>query len=677
MVRREIKNFELVVGEARYECAVPCSVKSVLSDLDIGLDTVGDRVSFEGNIYVDDVALTIRNFYLRIKGIAMPARVYIGERLVCRTDGRTPIYNIDISGTVSHGNNPFSIRFDSIDGDICYAGLSASVELLRFSSAIVDKVHLTQTHEDGCVNLGVDLDLIGDPNSVRAVVTLVSSFGQIYYAGLTKGKGVISVKDPLYWWPKGQGVQNLYRLTVNLYGDLDLEDTVELRLGLRTVLATDDGNIMINGSRLLPMGAVYIPEGDPDIASSDRRTEGIVTAAAMSGYNCLVIPLGAPTPSDRFYDLCDVHGITVIEEHDHIDEALVLALHHRSIHPSLCLIDLVGGGERYEERRLLADTLPEMQVRVVKEQPKYLAVPSLPSMKTIRAVIPEEERSLFSHSIEAIAEPGAIREMLLSVADKYPYPKDLSSFAYASAIAAAHRVGDAVKDSRLSLGASGRGVFYRISDPEMSISPSAIDSRGRWKPLQYYSKRHFEPLALYADLDGKSVSFSVSNLRRNACEGTLEYRIADSSNYTVFKDSVPCEVAAMEAKLVHTLDLSEYIEGHEREYYLEYCIKEGSSAISRKTLLFVPEKHFIFKKPRLKAVISGQDRRFSLTLSSDVFVKDMEISFDGVDVVLEDNYFDLTSEAPVKINFTVSGGMETTYHLKDLLEVRSVVDLVK
>ena len=53
----------------------------------------------------------------------------------------------------------------------------------------------------------------------------------------------------------------------------------------------------------------------------------------------------------------------------------------------------------------------------------------------------------------------------------------------------------------------------------------------------------------------------------------------------------------------------------------------------------------------------------------------MEIDFDGVDVVLDNNYIDLTSEAPVKLNFTVIGGMETSYHLKDALNIRSVYDL--
>lgn len=290
-------------------------------------------------------------------------------------------------------------------------------------------------------------------------------------------------------------------------------------------------------------------------------------------------------------------------------------------------------------------------------------------------MIADDERNLFSHDIEAIAEEGAIRDMLLSVADRYPYPSGLVDFAYASALAAAHSLGAEVKYSRLMPDSSWRGVFYRLNDRDMTISASAIDCRGRWKPLQYYAARYFAPITLYADLKDGKVTFSASSQRRIDCIGTLEYRIADASNDTIYKSSVECEIASMTSQELHTADIGEYISGHEREYYLEYFIKEGSSILGRGTMLFVPEKHFKFKKPNIHALISGADRRFSITLASNVFVKDLEIGFDGVDAVFEDNYIDLTSNAPVKIGFTVTGGIETAFHLKELLEIRSVVDL--
>ena len=672
MVRREIKKFTLTVGQISRECMVPCSVKSVFG-------SQGKAVSpakFETSIYVDDVALAIKNFYLRVKGIAMPASVYLGEKKILDTDGITPVYNVDISPYVSKGDNPLTVVFDpEVVGQIDFAGISSPFEILRFSAAIIDRVSLTQRHAEDKVSLGIDLDLIGDASKVRAVATLTSSSGQIYYAGLTGGKGSIHIADPLYWWPRGHGVQNLYRLSVNIYGDTDIEDSAELRIGLRTAEAGEDGALLINGVSILPMGSVFIPDGDPDFTTADRRVESCVSSAAMSGYNALLIPAGAPTPSEKFYELCDVYGIAVIEEHNRIYPATAASLHRRIHHASLCLIDLVGSTDLNADLSVMNDCLPGLHVNIMESANEYIGLPALPSMKTLRAVIPESERNLFSRSIEAIAEGDAIIDMLKSVANRYPYPADLAAFAYASALASAHKVGDAIREARLSLGKTGRPMFYRLRDTEMVVSPAAIDFRGRWKPLQHYSSRHFAPIALYASSEGGVVSFSVSSQRRSECIGSLEYRIADASNVTIYKNSLPVEVAPLSSSVIHTVDLNEYICGHENDYYLEFYIKEGSSPLSRGTLLFVPEKHFNFIRPKMKIVVTGQDRRFAVTLSADCFVKDLEIDFDGVDVVLDNNYIDLTSEAPVKIGFTLVGGVDTSYHLKDVLSLRSVVDL--
>jgi hypothetical protein len=265
----------------------------------------------------------------------------------------------------------------------------------------------------------------------------------------------------------------------------------------------------------------------------------------MAGYNCFLIPLSSPTPSERFYQLCDLNGIVVIEEHTVIDGAAVDSLRRRIHHPSLCLIDLKSSEnvKIYEMR--INDALDGLTCVVKDSLPSYISSPSLPSMKSIRAIIPEGERSLFSRSIEAIAEDGAIKDMLLSVADRYPYPADLSGFAYASALASAHKVGEVIKNSRLTRGKSGRGIFNRLSDSKLAISPSAIDYRGRYKPMQYYTSRYFAPVALYAENQGGVVKFSASNLRRLDLIGSLEYRIADASNYTVFRASTPVEIRAM------------------------------------------------------------------------------------------------------------------------------------
>ncbi len=675
MVKRELKGFELKVNEKSFPCTTPCTVKSVLSAAGEKSMALGSEVSFNAVISADEAALSIKYFYLRLKGIKHPCKLYIGDEKICELDGTSPVYNVNISGLVTLGDNILSLRFSAADGDITYAGVYGSVEIIRFNSSIIDRVNLTRNIEDGRVNLGINLQLLGDTSSVRAVATLVSPGGQIYYAGLTGGKGSVIITDPLYWWPRGLGVQNIYRLTVNLYGESDVEDSLDMRLGLRSVENTEGFGLKINGIKMILMGAVYIPDREPDPILADKKSEEHISAAAKAGYNCFVIPSGSNIPSDRFYELCDLYGIAVIEEHKVIDDDTVNSLRERIDHPSLCLIDLISSEnlEIYESR--LKDSFAELKYKILPSPYEYISMPALPSMKSISEIVPEGERSLFSRSIEAIAEDGAIKDMLLSVADRYPYPRDLSSFAYASALASCHKVGEVVRSARLTGGKSVRGVFNRLSDFSLAISSSAIDYRGRWKPIQYYCYRYFAPITLYADIEDGVAVFSASNLRKFDLIGSLEYRIADASNYTVFKSSEPMEISAFSEGKIHFFNISEIIKGHESEYYLEYYLKEGHSSLAKGVLLFLPEKHFDFKKPNISANITGQDKKFVITLSTDKFVKDLEIGFDGIDGVFSDNYIDLTGEIPVKIDFTVNGNNCSASELAERLEIRSVWDL--
>jgi beta-mannosidase len=350
----------------------------------------------------------------------------------------------------------------------------------------------------------------------------------------------------------------------------------------------------------------------------------------------------------------------------------IYALERRAHHPCLSLIDLAEESKhKIEDIKAAA---PDLAVAVWEKFPEYTSCPSLPSDRTVAAIVPEDERNLFSHSIEKLSSDESIKKMLMSVAERYPYPGNLSDFSYASALASASRVKENVFRARLS-GNKQRAIFGTLSDERAIVSPSAIDCACRWKPLQYHSMRNFSPLAIYAEAEGCRVTFSVSNARKNDLIGSLEYRIVDASNLTIFKSSEPCEVSAFSTQVVLTKDFSEHLEGHLRDYYLEYSIKEGVTYPCSNTLLFVPEKHFKFKKPDIKAEVVGADRRFNITLSANCFVKDLELNFEGVDAIFSENYIDLTSSAPVKIAVTLTGALETAYHLGRILKLRSVYNI--
>lgn len=678
MVRREIKSFDIESSLGTVTLDVPFSLAAAVTSGRLSESDFGESVLFSADIYTDSVALSLKNIYIKLGRFSAPCDLLINGNKVGEVDGERDSYLFNVADALVEGNNKLALRFDGgIDRELL--GIFAPIEIIRFNNAIIDKISVSQKHEGGSVNVGIRVDLIGNTENVRAVATLTSSVGQMYYAGLTRGKGSITIPDPLYWWPHGHGVQNLYKLTVNLYGETDIEDTKETRIGLRTVetaKATGGAALRVNGMTLLPMGAVYRAEKDLSAPTLERRMEAFITYASMANYNTLVIPKDSPRPVEKFYSLCDIHGIMVIEETDAIGEGFTDAIERRSLHPSLCLLD-VADCENIEERAAaLNSAVPELGFSIAEEFAAYPAHPSLPHIKTIDSALRGIAKNPVSPEMEAISDAETTSKILLGIIERFPYPATLEKLAYLSEVAAANKIAAAMKEMRLANGEAERAVFDGLGDLDIVASSSAIDGAARRKALQFYSHKFFAPVVLYADNDGGKILFSASSQRKLDFAGTIEYRIVDSKNVTVYKNSEPLEFDGMSSKKLFTRDLSEYVSGHEHEYFLEYALREGPSIICSDVLLFVPEKHFAFEDPEISCEISGSERKFSITITAKKFAKDVDFDFEGVDAVFSENYLNLTTTSPTKITVNITSGIETALHLKEILKIRSIYDTI-
>ena len=672
MIKREIKEFKLDYGDATELSAVlPTSVYSVLERH--GLTAERGVARFHTVIHLDSIDPS-RTYALRLYRLSDGARVRVNGKDAELTVGEVTV--VDISGLVLTGDNLVEILFGE-ESDMS-VGIWDRAELLSFSGAIIGRLSVSESHTDGAVEVNIRTELIGRSESMRAVATLVSPAGQVYYSGVTRGRGKITVKDPLLWWPRGLGVQSLYRLTVNLYGESEIEDTAELRIGLSSITtakSADGRTLEVSGVEFLPMGAVYSPRRELSVEDERRRTEWMVSSAQRAGFNTLIIPSDAPHPSEYFYELCDVYGIVVIHELSGLDGSVRRLLADRGHHASFGPVDIIGEGERLDElAESLREILPSLDFSHYEEREGYISFATVATEATLSSLIPKEEYNLFSPAMDSALGTHAI-DMLTEISRVCLCPKNPSEFVYLSGVLCKKTLGREMIRKRLARGSEGRAVYDRIGSSSGAVSRSAIDSSDRWKAQQYAARSFFTPTLVYAEADGATVGFSVSNERRLAFVGEVEYRILDNKNNLVFKGCEQVAVTEMSARKVFTKDFAEYISGHEREYYLEYLLREGSSVIYRDTLLFVRDKEFSFTEPSIRFEVAGSDRRFSITLAAEAFAKDVEIEFSLDGVILTDNYIDLSSPAPVKISVNTLSPLVTAEELSSSVKVRSMYDV--
>ena len=332
-------------------------------------------------------------------------------------------------------------------------------------------------------------------------------------------------------------------------------------------------------------------------------------------------------------------------------------------------------GDPVSTAKLISNAAPDLGFTLMSEFTKYPAHPSLPCEKTIKAQLGNANKNPTSSEMESICDTETLGKILCGVIEEYPYPSNVGNLAYVSQLASAKKMSAEIKKVRLTEGAERRAIFDCLGDTEVVASSSAIDSSVRRKALGFYTHKAFAPITLYADYEGGNVEFKASSQRKLDLEGTLEYRIADSKNVTIYKSTEEVTLDGMTAKTLAAMNLSDYIRGHEQEYYMEYTLREGTSIIASDVLLFVSEKHFEFKNPEIVCEIVGAEKKFSLTIAAKSFAKDVELYFDGVDAVFSDNYLNLTQPTPTKINFSINGISENVLHLREILRVRTLYDV--
>lgn len=666
MTKNKLEQFNIILdGEASGTAALPCSAAALISSV-----PTPHKVALSTSVELSDSDLKAKHAFLRLEGLTSPLTLYVNGCSVGEHDGVRTTFTASVAPHLVSGTNTFEIEFLSCEAE----NAVDSLELIRTDGAIIDRVSVTEAHEDGKVTLAIKTSLLGSAENLRSVATLVSGAGQIYYCGLTGGRGSITVKDPLYWWPRGLGIQNLYKLTVNMYGETEIEDTYEMRVGLTeisTANSTDGTLLEANGALFTPMGAVYKHSVTEPI-SKRRMCEAVITSSARAGFNSLVIPLGTPILPEYFYDMCDAHGIIAIHEISGMDAYATELVHRSTMHTSIALLDLIGSGDEIDVIAEKIRSINEgLNFAFFESAPSYPSLVTMPTEHTLREKLGTADKNIFSEEVEN--ETGdTLLPMLCEAAKSFPYAKNLSDFAYLSRLSAVEAVGRELAEARI---ARDRRAIFSCIGGHAFASESSIDAMARWKALQYLVARHFAQTFVYASGDCSAVSFSVSNERRLAFNGEIEYRIIDKDFNPIHRCSMPCKVEESSSARIFIHDLSEYVKGHERERLLEYTLKEGASVVSRGTLLFAAEKRFSFSNPHISAEIVGDDRRFSITLTAKSYAHFVELDFADTDALFSDNCVDLSSVAPVKISFTTLGKSTSAEALTESLRIRSMYDI--
>lgn len=307
---------------------------------------------------------------------------------------------------------------------------------------------------------------------------------------------------------------------------------------------------------------------------------------------------------------------------------------------------------------------------------------SFPGKKTLDSFSLPEDQNIFSEVMESHQKNGLANTKIFSyISGYYKYPKDMESIAYISQILQLKAIQYGVEHWRRNWGRCMGSIYWQLNDCWPVASWASIDYYGRWKALHYGAKRfyaRFIATACEKEELSTEIDYYIHNESFEERKAVLRVRLIDRVFHTLYETETEITAAAFEVKNVLPMDFAPFLAeaGMKKRAVAEYSLIEDGCIVSRGTTLFVKPKYFDFKTPEYRISVTEKADGFCIHAEADTYVSYAELSLDGYDVVLEDNFFDITSEEGVDITVDKKEfpNQVTAEEVAAALHIRSVAD---
>ncbi|MBN1352737.1 glycoside hydrolase family 2 protein [candidate division KSB1 bacterium] len=298
---------------------------------------------------------------------------------------------------------------------------------------------------------------------------------------------------------------------------------------------------------------------------------------------------------------------------------------------------------------------------------------SFPSIKTIKAFAPENELNFFSRVMENHQKNSAGNELIFYYISKiFRLPATFENQIYISQLLQAEAIRFGVEHWRRNRDRCMGTLYWQFNDCWSVASWASIDFFGRWKALQYFARRFFQPILVSAQETETSIELHVSNETRSRFEGELKWRLMDDAG-VLKRGTEQIALEKLSTRCFAQLNFAHELAG-EKKYstWLAFSLKQGSSVIGTGSTIFVPYKHFNFRQPDIEARITESGGVQEIEIISKTYAKFVELDFETRDAIFSDNYFDLIPGEPRTVRVAVKG--ISAEQIKKELLIRSLYD---
>ena len=195
-------------------------------------------------------------------------------------------------------------------------------------------------------------------------------------------------------------------------------------------------------------------------------------------------------------------------------------------------------------------------------------------------------------------------------------------------------------------------LFWQINDCWPVASWSSIDYFGRWKAQQYFARKSFARELVTSYVDGDAVKVSMVSDRLTDQAAILTLRVMDFRGTPLKTIELPLTLKANSNLLAFAAPTADLLGAVAPETVLMHAgLTAGDDVLAEDLLYFRPVKDLVLPQASLSTTVKNLGDAFAIGVSSPVLVKNLCLSFDDIDGVFSDNYFDLLPGRAAVVRF--------------------------
>jgi beta-mannosidase len=283
--------------------------------------------------------------------------------------------------------------------------------------------------------------------------------------------------------------------------------------------------------------------------------------------------------------------------------------------------------------------------------------------------------------------------ILFYLAEQFRLPSDFGGLVYLSQVLQADAMRVGVEHWRRDRDRCGGALYWQLNDSWPVSSWSSIDYYGRWKALHYATRRFFEPLLLSCAIDGDDAGIYVTSDLVADWHGRVRWSLEGIDGRVVGGGDRELTIRGLGTTRVGSVAVPRELDDRRSTVLVMELLDKGVRR-SLSVAPFVPDKHLDLPRAVIERAFSiegegvaaaatasatanstaaATPRRAAVRLTSNILARWVELTIEGVDVIFDDNYFDLPAGRDVTVGFDVPSGWDLD-KIRAAFRLRSVAD---